>query len=98
MVVHWDSPASKIKTESRIEKGKKVGRATSEINRASRIWKDDKIKLGKVVGRGGLLVLRWQHGGQDLDTGIRADDRTSYPQWVAAIDAVTATKTRTGRD
>jgi hypothetical protein len=53
---------------------------------------------GKVVGRGGLLVLRWQHGEQDLDTGIRADDRTSYPQWVAAIDAVTATRTRTGRN
>jgi hypothetical protein len=53
---------------------------------------------GKVVGRGGLLVLRWQHGEQDLDTGIRADDRTSYPQWVAAIDAVTVTKTRTGRN
>jgi hypothetical protein len=53
---------------------------------------------GKVVGRGGLLVLRWQHGGQDLDTGIRADDRTSYPQWVAAIVALTATKTRTGRN
>ena len=53
---------------------------------------------GKVVGRGGLLVLRWQHGEQDLDTGIRADDRTGYPAWIAAIDKVTATRTRAGRN
>jgi len=42
---------------------------------------------GKVVGRGGLLVLRWQHGSFCLDTGIRADDRTQYPAWIKAIDA-----------
>lgn len=52
---------------------------------------------GKVVGRGGLLVLRWRHGGQDLDTGIRADDRIGYPAWIAAVEAITATSTRTGR-
>jgi len=40
---------------------------------------------GKVVGRGGLLVLRWHLGPQLLDTGIRADDRTVYPAWVTAI-------------
>jgi len=40
---------------------------------------------GKVVGAGGLLVLRWQHGGQLLDTGLRADDKTLYPAWTAAI-------------
>jgi len=41
---------------------------------------------GKVVGQGGLLVLRWHHGGQDLDTGIRADDKTGYPAWITAIE------------
>ncbi|MEO7261637.1 MAG: transporter [Jatrophihabitantaceae bacterium] len=41
---------------------------------------------GKVVGRGGLLVLRWRHGEQDLDTGIRADDKTGYPAWITAIE------------
>ncbi|HEY2044452.1 MAG TPA: transporter [Jatrophihabitans sp.] len=41
---------------------------------------------GKVVGSGGLLVLRWQHGGTDLDTGLRADDKTVYPDWVTAIE------------
>jgi hypothetical protein len=51
---------------------------------------------GKVVGRGGLLVLRWRHGEHDLDTGIRADDRTGYPAWIAAVNAQAATRTRTG--
>ncbi len=41
---------------------------------------------GKVVGRGGLLVLRWQHGEQQLDTGIRADDKSRYPGWLTAIE------------
>lgn len=40
---------------------------------------------GKVVGQGGLLVLRWRLGEQDLDTGIRADDKTEYPAWITAI-------------
>jgi hypothetical protein len=42
---------------------------------------------GKVVGQGGLMVLRWRHGDTELDTGIRADDRTVYPTWVRAIDS-----------
>jgi hypothetical protein len=41
---------------------------------------------GKVVGQGGLLVLRWQHGGIELDTGFRADDKSLYPDWVTAIN------------
>ena len=40
---------------------------------------------GKVVGRGGLLVLRWQLGNALLDTGVRGDDRRQYAQWVQAI-------------
>jgi hypothetical protein len=31
-------------------------------------------------------VLSWRHGDQDLDTGIRADDKTRYPEWIAAIE------------
>ena len=45
---------------------------------------------GKVVGRGGLLVLRWQHGEVLLDTGLRADDKSRYPDWVRAIAALNA--------
>lgn len=41
---------------------------------------------GKVVGAGGLLVISWQLGEHLLDTGLRADDKTAYPQWVRAID------------
>jgi len=40
---------------------------------------------GKVVGDGGLLVLRWRLGDFDLDTGLRADDKGIYPAWVRAI-------------
>ena len=46
---------------------------------------------GKVLGRGGLLVVRWHHapaGGDvlQLDTGFRADDRRVYLDWVTALD------------
>ncbi|HTZ43521.1 MAG TPA: transporter [Jatrophihabitans sp.] len=40
---------------------------------------------GKVVGAGGLLVLRWRHGDELLDTGVRGDDKTLYPLWMKAI-------------
>lgn len=45
---------------------------------------------GKVMGEGGLLVLRWRLGGAELDTAFRADDKTSYPQWVRAINGKVA--------
>ena len=41
---------------------------------------------GKVMGAGGLLVVRWQLGTAELDTGFRADDKSVYPEWVLAID------------
>jgi hypothetical protein len=41
---------------------------------------------GKVVGEGGLLVLRWRLGPAQVDTGFRADDKTSYPEWVQTIN------------
>ena len=40
---------------------------------------------GKVVGAGGLLVVRWRLGDWELDTGLRADDKRRYPEWVRAI-------------
>jgi hypothetical protein len=39
---------------------------------------------GKVVGQGGLLVLRWRHGDSELDTGLRGDDKSQYPAWLRA--------------
>ena len=46
---------------------------------------------GKVLGQGGLLVLRWHHSSEQggdhlLDTGFRADDRAVYLDWVTALD------------
>jgi len=43
---------------------------------------------GKVVGNGGLLVLRWRHGDQLLDSGLRADDKAGYPAWIEAVGAL----------
>jgi hypothetical protein len=43
---------------------------------------------GKVVGAGGLLVVRWRLGDAMLDTGFRADDKCSYPEWVRAISGL----------
>lgn len=40
---------------------------------------------GKVVGAGGLLVVRWRLGDWVLDTGFRADDERRYPEWLRAI-------------
>ncbi len=42
---------------------------------------------GKVVGAGGLLVIGWRLGDAQLDTGLRADDKTVYPDWVRALNA-----------
>lgn len=45
---------------------------------------------GKVVGAGGLLVVRWRDtAGTELDTGLRGDDKTVYPDWTTAVDQLT---------
>jgi hypothetical protein len=41
---------------------------------------------GKVVGEGGLLVVRWRLGDTEVDTGFRADHKSTYPQIVQAIN------------
>jgi hypothetical protein len=41
---------------------------------------------GKVVGVGGLLVIRWRLGDTELDTGLRADDKSQYPAVVNAVN------------
>jgi hypothetical protein len=41
---------------------------------------------GKVVGAGGLLVIRWRLGDVEVDTGFRADDKSDYPLWVRTIN------------
>ncbi len=40
---------------------------------------------GKVMGTDGLLVITWQHGDTEVDTGFRGDDRGAYAEWIAAL-------------
>ena len=40
---------------------------------------------GKVVGAGGLVVIRWRLGDVEIDSGLRGDDKTIYPLWVRTI-------------
>ncbi|GAC57331.1 hypothetical protein GOHSU_18_00860 [Gordonia hirsuta DSM 44140 = NBRC 16056] len=45
---------------------------------------------GKVMTRDGLLVIRWiLPSGTELDSGIRADDKTVYPSWTEPYRAIT---------
>lgn len=53
---------------------------------------------GRVVGAGGLLVIGWRLGDAELDTGLRADDKTAYPAWVNAINALHDTADSTTMD
>ena len=43
---------------------------------------------GKVMGRDGLLVVRWAIGEHEFDTGFRADDKDDYDPWVQALGAL----------
>lgn len=37
---------------------------------------------GKVMGTESLLVFTWRLGDVELDTGLRGDDLSLYPQWI----------------
>ena len=45
----------------------------------------DRAIAGKVMGRDGLLVVRWRLGEHELDTGFRGDDKDVYADWVDAL-------------
>ncbi|MFW0784940.1 transporter [Gordonia sp. CPCC 206044] len=39
---------------------------------------------GKVMTADGVLVIRWVlPSGTEIDSGLRADDKTVYPEWIA---------------
>lgn len=42
---------------------------------------------GKVVGRGGLLLLEWRLGARVLTSGFRADDHAEHRRLAAAVTA-----------
>ena len=50
----------------------------------------DRALAGKVMGIEGLFVVRWQLGDQQIDSGLRGDDKTSYGAWVDAVSAQVA--------
>ncbi|ODR09106.1 transporter [Mycolicibacillus koreensis] len=39
--------------------------------------------VGKAMSHDGILAIRWRlPSGTEIDTGFRADNRDSYPQWI----------------
>ena len=66
---------------------------------ASQIWiprdairavRTERGIAGKVMTRDGVLVIRWElPTGTLMDSGLRADDKTVYPEWIAAFAEVT---------
>jgi hypothetical protein len=55
---------------------------------ALRAARTDKGIAGKVVPEGGLLVVTWEHGGQLLDSGFRADHPAEHDNWVTAVEVL----------
>lgn len=51
---------------------------------------------GKVMGTDGLLVITWQHGDTEVDTGFRGDDRGAYADWIAALRPARPAELTTG--
>ncbi|WP_419993410.1 hypothetical protein [Streptomyces boninensis] len=51
----------------------------------------DKGIAGKVLTEGGLLVITWEHGGKEYDSGFRSDHAAEHPEWVAAVNAASFT-------
>ncbi|MFG2116329.1 hypothetical protein ACGFRB_27460 [Streptomyces sp. NPDC048718] len=45
----------------------------------------DKGIAGKVLTEGGLLIVTWEHGGKELDSGFRSDRAAEHAAWVEAI-------------
>lgn len=45
---------------------------------------------GKVLTEGGLLVVTWEHGGRNLDSGFRSDRSADHTEWVEKINEMSA--------
>ncbi|MGW0562308.1 PH-like domain-containing protein [Streptomyces sp. NPDC003016] len=53
----------------------------------------DKGIAGKVLAEGGLLVVTWQHGEKQIDSGFRSDRAAEHTAWVEAINSMTRIST-----
>ncbi|SOE14984.1 hypothetical protein SAMN06272775_5911 [Streptomyces sp. 2323.1] len=51
----------------------------------------DKGIAGKVLTEGGLLIVTWEHGGKQLDSGFRSDRAAEHAAWVEALTALSTT-------
>ncbi|EGD56070.1 transporter [Gordonia neofelifaecis] len=70
-----------------------------ERSGASQIWipeesivavRTERGLAGKAMSRDGVLVIRWTlPTGTQVDSGLRADDKSIYPEWVEAYDEIT---------
>ena len=56
----------------------------------SRYFGGDRALAGKAMGTDGLLVFRWRLGEHEVESGVRGDDRDSYPEWISAVRAMAA--------
>ncbi|MFB6569889.1 MULTISPECIES: PH-like domain-containing protein [Streptomyces] len=52
----------------------------------------DKGIAGKVLPEGGLLVVTWEHGGKQIDSGFRSDWAAEHAAWVEAINQLSSTE------
>ncbi|MEU6624557.1 hypothetical protein ABZ926_27810 [Streptomyces litmocidini] len=55
----------------------------------------DKGIAGKVLPEGGLLIITWEHGGKQLDSGFRSDRAAEHTAWVEALNSMNAVSTTT---
>ncbi|MEV7569816.1 hypothetical protein [Streptomyces tanashiensis] len=55
----------------------------------------DKGIAGKVLAEGGLLIVTWEHGGKQLDSGFRSDRAAEHTAWVEALNSMNAVTTTT---
>ncbi|MEU0841732.1 hypothetical protein ABZ370_19985 [Streptomyces sp. NPDC005962] len=46
----------------------------------------DKGIAGKVLAEGGLLIVTWQLGDRQIDSGFRSDHAAEHAAWVEALD------------
>lgn len=53
----------------------------------------DKGIAGKVLAEGGLLVVTWEHGGKQLDSGFRSERAAEHAAWVEAVNSMINKKT-----
>ncbi|WP_028814071.1 hypothetical protein [Streptomyces flavidovirens] len=56
----------------------------------------DKGIAGKVLAEGGLLVVTWQHGDKQIDSGFRSDRAAEHTAWVEAINSMNQSITTEG--